>query len=82
MGGLQHNGNRENCNQIPNTVSKTIGQLVKARMFDGASASSGTTNTTGAGQPSKHKWGAVNVVFEEEDDGGETEVNDDGMPTQ
>ena len=80
MGGLQHNGNRENCNQIPNTVRKTIGQLVKARMFDGASAGSGTTNTTGAGQPSKQKRGVTSTVVEEQNGGEETEVEEDGMP--
>jgi hypothetical protein len=48
---------------------KKIGKLVKAGVFKGASASSGTTSNTDADQPSKQKRGAANAVVEEEDDG-------------
>jgi hypothetical protein len=79
---MQHEGGWENCNQISNTVRKNIGKLVKAGVFESASTSSGTASSAGAGQPSKQKRGTANAVVEEEDDGEETDVEEDGMPTR
>ena len=47
-------------------------------MFDGNNGDA--TKTTAARRPTKNKQGTVNAVVEEEDDGEETEVKEDGFP--
>ena len=44
----QHEDNWENCHQISDTVRANIKKLVKAGVFDGASADSGMPNRNGA----------------------------------
>ena len=79
---MQHNDGWKSCKKISKPVRARIGKLVKAGVFEDASAGSGATKAAGVGQPTKQKRGTANAVVEEEDDGEETEVQVDMMPSQ
>ena len=51
-----------------------VGKLVKAGMFDDASASRGATRTTSADKSTNQKLGTTDVSAKEEDGKEETEV--------
>ena len=80
MCGFTHEGSLDNCNQISEPVKSQIKKLVKDGVFNGTCGNAAMT--TAARKPTKHKRGTVNAVVEEEDDREETEVKEDGMPTQ
>ena len=67
--GMQHNDGWKSCKKISKPVRARIGKLVKAGVFEDASAGSGATKAAGVGQPTKQKRGTANAVVEEEDDG-------------
>ena len=55
--------------------------MVKARAFDNKSVGSDKSTKTKSAETKYTRKGAANTVVEEEDDGKETEVDDDNLPT-
>ena len=75
---MKHEGGFKNCEQISEPVRNRIRKLVKSGAFDGKG-----DDKKPAAAPAKKKVsfkGTANAVVEEEDDGEETEVEDDGFP--
>jgi hypothetical protein len=84
--GKQHKGNWEKCNQISETVRANIDMLVKTGAFNNTSNDSHNkptvARTIGGNKSPKQKRGAANTVVKEKENGEETEIKEDGMPTQ
>ena len=69
------------CRIITDSMRTRIDQMVKTGAFDGKSVSSDKGKASSTATKFKKK-GAVNAVVKEEDNGEETEVEDDELPTR
>ena len=80
--GKQHEGGYMKCRNITEDMHGRVDKMVKIGAFDDKSGGGGDKLTKARSTGTKYKKkGAVNAVVEEEDDGKETEVKEDRIPS-
>ena len=77
---MPHEGGLKKCRQISDTVRDRIRKLAKPGAFEGDSDDTKPAATKAPTRKKVSFKGTANTVVEEEDDGEETEVEDDGFP--
>ena len=82
MYSKQHKGSYKKCCNITEDMCARVDQMVKDETFDNKSGGGNNLAKTKSVAIKYKKEETVNMVVQEEDNGEETEVKDDDLPTR